>query len=89
MGGQGNFNDPRIDLEIAQRPDLITRKLAALSAYQLGLKAPEAPKRSFNRAAANRGKRLFRNEARLRVVPSGAAVYRRAERPGSGRAVPP
>ncbi len=63
MGGQGNFTDPRIDLEIAQAPDLITPKLAALSAYQMGLKAPKPPKGSFDRAAANRGKHLFRNEA--------------------------
>ena len=64
MGGQGNFSDPRIDLAITQTPDLVTPKLAALSAYQLSLTAPKAPKGSFNHVAANRGKRLFNNEAR-------------------------
>ena len=31
--------------------------------YQLSLRTPEPPKGSFDRQAANRGKRLFRNEA--------------------------
>jgi hypothetical protein len=30
MGGQGNFTDPRIGVSIAQMPDLVTPKLAAL-----------------------------------------------------------
>lgn len=63
MGGQGNFSDPRIGITIVQTPDLVTPKLAALLAYQLSLKAPEAPEGSFDREAAARGKLLFRNEA--------------------------
>jgi mono/diheme cytochrome c family protein len=63
MGGQGNFSDPRIGLFITQAPDLVTPKLPALLDYQLSLRTPEPPEGSFNRAAAKRGKRLFRDEA--------------------------
>jgi hypothetical protein len=63
MGGQGTFNDPRIGLFINQTPDLVTPKLAALLDYQLSLRPPVAPKGSFDRQAANRGRALFRNEA--------------------------
>jgi hypothetical protein len=63
MGGQGTFNDPRIGLFINQTPDLVTPKLGALLAYQLSLRTPRAPKGSFDRAAANRGRQLFRGEA--------------------------
>jgi mono/diheme cytochrome c family protein len=63
MGGQGNFSDPRIGVFIKQRPDLVTPKLAALLDYQLSLLTPEPPENSFDRAAARRGERLFRNKA--------------------------
>jgi hypothetical protein len=63
MGGQGTFHDPRIGLFITQTPDLVTPKLPALLDYQLSLRTPEPPKDSFDRQAANRGRRLFRNEA--------------------------
>lgn len=64
MGGQGNFSDPRIDLTITQVPDLVTPKLPALLAYQLSLRTPEPPAGSYNLDAAERGKDLFRNQAR-------------------------
>jgi mono/diheme cytochrome c family protein len=63
MGGHGNFSDARIGLHITQTPDLVTPKLPALLAYQLSLRAPKAPKGSFDQAAAGRGKILFRGEA--------------------------
>ena len=63
MGGQGSFSDPRIGLFITQTPDLVTPKLAALLDYQLSLQTPAPPKNSFDRAAARRGRRLFRSEA--------------------------
>ncbi len=63
MGGQGTFHDPRVGIFITQRPDLVTPKLPALLAYQLSLRTPEPPKGSFDRQAANRGRRLFRDEA--------------------------
>ena len=64
MGGHGSFSDPRIGLFIEQTPDLVTPKLPALLDYQLSLRAPKPPKGSFNPEAADRGKSLFRNEAR-------------------------
>jgi CxxC motif-containing protein (DUF1111 family) len=63
MGGHGTFVDQRIGLVIRQSPDLVTPKLEDLLAYQLSLKTPEPPRGSFDRQAANRGRRLFRNEA--------------------------
>jgi mono/diheme cytochrome c family protein len=63
MGGHGNFHDPRIGLDITQTPDLVTPKLPALLAYQLSLRTPEPPAKSFDDAAARRGGRLFRGEA--------------------------
>jgi len=63
MGGRGNFKDPRIGLEISQTPDLVTPKLPALLEYQLSLAAPKPPNGSFNTEAADRGERVFKNEA--------------------------
>ena len=63
MGGHGSFTDPRIGLSIAQTPDLVTPKLAALLDYQLRLRVPDPPAASFDADAASRGKHLFRNEA--------------------------
>jgi cytochrome c peroxidase len=66
MGGRGTFVDldvPSFGILITQTPDLVTPKLPALLDYQLSLRTPEPPKGSFNRQAANRGRRLFRNEA--------------------------
>jgi len=64
MGGHGRFADPRIGLFINQTPDLVTPKLAALLDYQLQLRVPEPPPGSFDKEAAQRGKQLFRKEAR-------------------------
>jgi mono/diheme cytochrome c family protein len=63
MGGHGSFTDSRIGLFITQTPDRVTPKLPALLDYQLSLRTPEPPEGSFNKDAARRGKRLFRNEA--------------------------
>jgi hypothetical protein len=64
MGGHGNFDDPRIGVSITQTPDLVTPKLPALLAYQLSLKPPTPDASTFDRQAANRGRDLFRGEAR-------------------------
>lgn len=72
MGGKGTFNDSRIALFINQTPDLVTPKLEALLAYQLSLRAPKPPKDAFNPDAADRGKALFRNEARCATCHQGA-----------------
>jgi cytochrome c5 len=76
MHGQGTFTDARLDdplqFPVAARagfghvrndPDLITSKLPALHFYQLSIPAPEPPRGSFNRAAAERGKTLFNGRA--------------------------
>ncbi|SFE61950.1 c-type cytochrome [Nitrosomonas sp. Nm166] len=63
MGGHGSFSDPRINITITQTPDLVSPKLPALLNYQLSLQPPEAPEKSFDQAAAHRGKYLFHNEA--------------------------
>src|SRR5689334_7797132 len=72
MGGHGNFTDPRVGIAITQTPDLVTPKLPALLDYQLSLRAPKAPKGSFDQVAANRGKRLFRNEAGCATCHQGS-----------------
>ena len=70
MGGQGNFFDPRIGLFIRQRPDLVTPKLPALLKYQLSLRPPRPPS-GIDRAAAARGKQIFRDEARCATCHRG------------------
>jgi mono/diheme cytochrome c family protein len=74
MGGHGTFNDSRIGLDIVQEPDRVTPKLPALLAYQLSLRAPEAPKGSFDQSAASRGRQIFRNEARCATCHTGPAL---------------
>jgi hypothetical protein len=77
MQGTGIFYDPRLDnaeqfpiaakngfANVRNTPDRITPKLAALHLYQLAIKAPEPPSRSFDRMAAARGKELFNGRAR-------------------------
>ena len=64
MDGRGNFSDPRIGLFIKQTPDLVTPKLAALLDYQLSLRSPKPRSGSVNRRADQRGKALFRGQAR-------------------------
>jgi mono/diheme cytochrome c family protein len=77
MRGKGTFFDPRLDdaerFPIAAREqfghlqpeeDLITPALPALHLYQLSLAAPSAPRGSYDRAAASRGREVFNNKAR-------------------------
>jgi len=59
MGGHGSFRDPRIDVRISQRPDLVTPKLLPLLIYQLTLMKPAPPAGSFDRIAAARGRDVF------------------------------
>jgi mono/diheme cytochrome c family protein len=71
MGGQGRFFDPRLPLFINQSPDLVTPKLAVLLDYQLGLHVPKLAV-DVDRAAAERGRRLFRNEAGCSTCHQGS-----------------
>jgi cytochrome c5 len=59
MGGQGNFSDPRLGIDVKHSPDLVTSKLPALRAYQHSLPAPPPPAGSFDAAVAERGRIVF------------------------------
>jgi mono/diheme cytochrome c family protein len=59
MGGQGNFSEPALKIEVKHSPDLVTPKLPALRAYQMSLAAPKPPQGSFKADAAARGKAVF------------------------------
>jgi mono/diheme cytochrome c family protein len=59
MGGQGNFSDPRLGIEVHHTPDLVTSKLPALRAYQHSLKAPALVGGGPDAQAVGRGQALF------------------------------
>jgi mono/diheme cytochrome c family protein len=59
MGGQGNFSDPRLGIDVKHSPDMVTSKLPALRAYQHSLPAPPPPSGSFDAAIAERGRVVF------------------------------
>jgi hypothetical protein len=72
MHGVGNFDDDRLAnanqfpvaaragfAHVRHKTDLVTPKLPALHAYQLSLAAPRPPRRSFDAAAARRGRAVF------------------------------
>ena len=59
MGGQGNFADKRLGIDVKHSPDIVTPKLAALRAYQHSIPAPPPPAGSFDAAAASRGQVVF------------------------------
>jgi len=59
MGGQGNFTDPHLGINVKHSPDLVTSKLPALRAYQHSLAAPSAPAGSFDAAASKKGRVVF------------------------------
>ena len=63
MGGQGQFFDPRIGVEVFQSPDRVTPQLPALYDYQVSLEAPAPPADSFDADAAARGQMLFEGAA--------------------------
>jgi mono/diheme cytochrome c family protein len=59
MGGQGNFSDTRLGIDVKNSPDLVTDKLPALREYQHSLPTPPPPAGSFDTAAAGRGRAVF------------------------------
>jgi cytochrome c5 len=59
MGGQGNFSDLRLGIDIKHSPDLVSSKLPALRAYQHSLPAPAPPAGSVDTAIAERGRAVF------------------------------
>ena len=76
MHGKGRFVDPRLnqftlarrkgyaDIKIDPGDDRITKQLPALHFYQLALRAPQPPAGSFDKAAADRGSKLFSEKAK-------------------------
>lgn len=62
MGGIGNFKSEHLGLDIQVEEDLVTPKLPALLAYQESLLPPAPPARSFDEAAAARGKLVFKGK---------------------------
>ena len=71
MGGQGNFSDARVNINVTQSPDLVTSKLPALLQYQLSLRSPAPPAGSFEAAAARRGADVFNTTARCATCHKG------------------
>ena len=59
MGGQGNFSDPRLGIDVKHSPDLVSSKLPALRAYQHSLPAPPPPAGSVDADMAARGRATF------------------------------
>jgi mono/diheme cytochrome c family protein len=62
MGGQGQFKDDRIHVDVelpAGAPDLVKPKLEALRDYQFGLAVPTPAAESFDGTAADRGRTVF------------------------------
>jgi mono/diheme cytochrome c family protein len=59
MGGQGNFSDKRLNINVTHSPDLVTPKLPALRAYQHSLATPKPKPDSFDVTAAARGRTVF------------------------------
>jgi mono/diheme cytochrome c family protein len=59
MGGQGNFSDPRLSIDVKHSPDLVSAKLPALRAYQHSLPTPPPPAGSVDAVIAERGRTLF------------------------------
>lgn len=77
MHGKGTFFDPRLDDpnqfpiaaenrfgHVTSDPDLVTSKLPALHAYQISIPAPQPPRGSFDKDAAERGDALFSGKAK-------------------------
>jgi len=73
MGGQGNFSDPRLKIDVKHSPDMVTSKLPALRAYQHSLPVPSPPAGIFDAAIAGRGRTVFdRTCASCHVGGSGS-----------------
>ena len=72
MHGHGRFQDPRIGVSIENPPDLVSRKLRPLRIYQFSLEKPEPPEGGFRRQAAERGRLVFRGEARCAECHQGS-----------------
>lgn len=73
MHGHGTFSEPRTGVNVRNvPPDLVTSKLPALQAYQLSLAAPAPPPRSYDSAAAVRGREVFNGDGKCATCHTGA-----------------
>ncbi len=59
MGGQGNFSDPRLGIDVKHSPDMVTRQASGAARYQHSLPAPPPPAGSYDVASAARGREVF------------------------------
>jgi mono/diheme cytochrome c family protein len=73
MGGQGVFVDKDLGLDIHADPDLVTPKLTPLREYQFALEPPKPAAKSFDAAAAARGKVLFEGAATCSTCHAGGS----------------
>lgn len=71
MGGQGTFVDKDLGVSIQADPDLVTPKLVPLREYQFSLEPPTPVAKSFDAAAAKRGKTLFAGAAQCSTCHAG------------------
>jgi hypothetical protein len=71
MHGHGSFEEPRLGISVNNPPDQVESKLDALEAYQLSLAAPDPPAGSFDAAAAERGRSVFRGNGQCSTCHSG------------------
>lgn len=71
MGGQGDFFDPRINVEVFQDVDRVGPNLPPLYEYQISLDAPPPPVGSFDPEAADRGRELFDSQAMCGTCHTG------------------
>src|SRR5881396_1406180 len=58
MHGRGNFQDPRLGIDVRADSDLVTPKLPALAVYQFSLAPPRGPD-AANAIAVARGRGVF------------------------------
>ena len=72
MHGHGNFSDPRLNIHVAQSPDLVTGKLSALRAFQHSIPTPPPPAGTVDAAGAARGRVVF--DARCASCHVGATL---------------
>jgi hypothetical protein len=91
MGGQGNFADPRLGIDVKHSPDMVSPRLPALRAYQHNLPAPHLRPEALLRRSPNVGARCLTAHARAArlagPVPITIAGHctRRRTRASTGR----
>ncbi|MGH7678348.1 MAG: hypothetical protein ACRENU_07775 [Gemmatimonadaceae bacterium] len=62
MHARGSFSDPRLGINIVNSPDMVTKKLPALRAYQFSLQKPAPEPGSFDPVRAELGRQVFNGD---------------------------